>query len=74
MPSIEILAVSENFKKQFSDAGAKQFGSIWLVLVTDASGKLKVGSTANQDNPFNAGNVYFRSSNFGNGCLGTLII
>ena len=45
----------ENFKKQFSDAGAKQFGSGWAWLVTDASGKLKVGSTANQDNPLMPG-------------------
>ena len=45
----------ENFKKQFSDAGAKQFGSGWAWLVTDSSGKLKVGSTANQDNPLMPG-------------------
>ena len=45
----------ENFKKQFSDAGAKQFGSGWVWLVTDSSGKLKVGSTANQDNPLMPG-------------------
>lgn len=45
----------ENFKKQFSDAGAKQFGSGWAWLVADASGKLKVGSTANQDNPLMPG-------------------
>ena len=45
----------ENFKKQFSDAGAKQFGSGWAWLVTDASGKLKVGSTPNQDNPLMPG-------------------
>ena len=45
----------ENFKKQFSDAGAKQFGSGWAWLVTDASGKLKVGSTANQENPLMPG-------------------
>ena len=45
----------ENFKKQFSEAGAKQFGSGWAWLVTDSSGKLKVGSTANQDNPLMPG-------------------
>ena len=45
----------ENFKKQFSDAGAKQFGSGWAWLVSDSSGKLKVGSTANQDNPLMPG-------------------
>ena len=45
----------ENFKKQFSDAGTKQFGSGWAWLVSDSSGKLKVGSTANQDNPLMPG-------------------
>ena len=45
----------ENFKKQFSDAGAKQLGSGWAWLVSDSSGKLKVGSTANQDNPLMPG-------------------
>lgn len=39
------------FKKQFSEAGAKQFGSGWAWLVKDSAGKLKIGSTANQDNP-----------------------
>lgn len=49
----------ENFKKLFSEAGAKQFGSGWAWLVTDSSGKLKVGSTANQDNPLMPGlNIY----------------
>ncbi len=41
----------ENFKNQFSDAAGKQFGSGWAWLVVDKSGKLAVGSTANQDNP-----------------------
>lgn len=41
----------ENFKTQFSEAAAKQFGSGWAWLVVDASGKLVVGSTPNQDNP-----------------------
>jgi len=41
----------ENFKTQFSDAASKQFGSGWAWLIIDASGKLQVCSTANQDNP-----------------------
>lgn len=45
----------DEFKKQFSEAGSKQFGSGWAWLVTDAAGKLKVGSTANQDNPLMPG-------------------
>lgn len=44
----------ENFKKQFSEAGAKRFGSGWAWLVVK-DGKLQVGSTANQDNPLMPG-------------------
>ena len=40
----------DNFRQQFSDAGAKQFGSGWAWLVFDR-GTLKVESTPNQDNP-----------------------
>ena len=40
----------ENFKKAFSDAGAKRFGSGWAWLVVK-DGKLQVVSTANQDCP-----------------------
>jgi Fe-Mn family superoxide dismutase len=40
------------FKEQFADAAMKRFGSGWAWLCFDkASGKLKVCSTANQDNP-----------------------
>jgi superoxide dismutase, Fe-Mn family len=39
------------FKTAFNDAGAKRFGSGWAWLVLDASGKLQVISTANQDSP-----------------------
>ncbi len=41
----------ENFKKEFSDAGAKRFGSGWAWLSVDSEGKLFISSTANQDNP-----------------------
>ncbi len=41
----------DNFQKQFSDAALTRFGSGWAWLVVDSSGKLVVGSTANQDNP-----------------------
>ena len=40
----------EEFKKQFSDASMKRFGSGWTWLVVQ-DGKLVIGSTANQDNP-----------------------
>jgi Fe-Mn family superoxide dismutase len=44
----------DDFKKQFNDAGAKQFGSGWAWLVSD-KGKLRVMSTPNQDNPMSQG-------------------
>lgn len=40
----------DKFKEQFSTAGKDRFGSGWAWLVSDG-GKLKIGSTANQDNP-----------------------
>jgi superoxide dismutase, Fe-Mn family len=44
----------EDFKKQFNDAGVKQFGSGWAWLVSD-KGKLRIMSTPNQDNPMSQG-------------------
>jgi superoxide dismutase, Fe-Mn family len=41
----------DKFKEQFSTAGKDRFGSGWAWLVND-NGKLKIGSTANQDNPW----------------------
>jgi Fe-Mn family superoxide dismutase len=41
----------EEFKKKFAEAGATRFGSGWAWLTVDASGKLQVSSTPNQDNP-----------------------
>lgn len=41
----------ESFKTQFEDASNKQFGSGWVWLIVDNSGKLQVTSTPNQDNP-----------------------
>lgn len=40
----------DKFKEQFSKAAMDRFGSGWAWLVADG-GKLKIGSTANQDNP-----------------------
>lgn len=40
----------DQFKQAFADAAATRFGSGWAWLVVDG-GRLKVGSTANQDSP-----------------------
>lgn len=40
----------DKFKEQFTQAATTRFGSGWAWLVSD-NGKLKIGSTANQDNP-----------------------
>ncbi len=44
----------EDFKKLFNETTAKQFGSGWGWLIFD-SGKLKIVTTANQDNPISQG-------------------
>ena len=41
----------EGFKKQFSDSATKLFGSGWVWLVVDKSGKLVITTTIDQDNP-----------------------
>ena len=41
----------EEFKTKFAAAGATRFGSGWAWLIKDASGKLAITSTPNQDNP-----------------------
>ena len=40
-----------NFKSQFSEAAKNRFGSGWAWLYINASGKLQIGSSPNQDNP-----------------------
>ncbi len=40
-----------NFKTQFTDAAKNRFGSGWAWLYIDSAKNLKIGSTANQDNP-----------------------
>jgi superoxide dismutase, Fe-Mn family len=56
-PSVELLTALERdfgsfeaFKQAFETAATTQFGSGWAWLTMDG-GTLKVGSTANQDNP-----------------------
>lgn len=40
-----------NFKTAFKQEASKQFGSAWVWLIVDKSGKLKITSSQNQDNP-----------------------
>ena len=44
----------DEFKKQFTDAAMKRFGSGWAWLVAQ-DGKLSITSTANQDSPLSTG-------------------
>ncbi len=41
----------DNFKTQFNQAATTVFGSGWAWLVQDASGKLQITKTPNQDSP-----------------------
>jgi superoxide dismutase, Fe-Mn family len=45
----------DSFKEKFAAAAVGRFGSGWAWLVKDASGKLDVISTANQDSPLMEG-------------------
>ncbi len=47
----ETFGSFDEFKEQFATAAKNRFGSGWAWLVLDESGKLKIGSTPNQDNP-----------------------
>jgi Fe-Mn family superoxide dismutase len=41
----------DSFVKEFSAAGATQFGSGWAWLVVDKAGKLSIRKTANAETP-----------------------
>jgi Fe-Mn family superoxide dismutase len=41
----------DNFTTQFKGEATKVFGSGWVWLIVDRSGKLQITSTSNQDNP-----------------------
>ena len=45
----------DTFKEHFTKAGTSRFGSGWAWLSMDASGRLTVESTPNQDTPLSAG-------------------
>ena len=44
-----------DFKTQFNDAGAKQFGSGWVWLAGKPDGSVQIITTPNQDNPISQG-------------------
>ncbi len=44
----------DKFKAEFEAAGLKRFGSGWVWLIKEDTGKLKIISTANQDNTYMA--------------------
>ena len=48
---IKTFGSFDTFKSQFSDSAKTRFGSGWAWLIVDGKGKLKITSTANQDNP-----------------------
>jgi Fe-Mn family superoxide dismutase len=45
------FASFDEFKTKFAAAATGRFGSGWAWLIVDASGKLQITSTPNQDNP-----------------------
>lgn len=45
----------ENFKKEFSEAATKRFGSGWAWLVINKDKELEIMSTPNQDTPISEG-------------------
>jgi len=47
----------DQFKNQFSQAGATRFGSGWSWLSVERSGSIVVESTPNQDNPWMDGRI-----------------
>jgi Fe-Mn family superoxide dismutase len=51
----EAFGSFDSFKETFAKAAATRFGSGWAWLYVDASGKLAVTSTANQDTPLMEG-------------------
>jgi Fe-Mn family superoxide dismutase len=46
-----------DFQQKFNDEGLKRFGSGWVWLIKDATGKLEIISTANQDSPISEGKI-----------------
>ncbi len=53
----KVWGAFEAFKDEFTKAAVGRFGSGWAWLGLDATGKLHVGSTANQDSPLMQGHT-----------------
>ncbi|WP_421879087.1 superoxide dismutase [Marinoscillum sp.] len=47
----KVFGSLDQFKEQFNNAGATQFGSGWAWLLVKHNGAIEVSSTPNQDNP-----------------------
>lgn len=48
---VDTFGSVDQFKEAFEKAGTAQFGSGWVWLIRNTSGKLEITSTPNQDNP-----------------------
>jgi len=49
--AIEGMGGFDKFKEEFNNAGTKRFGSGWVFVTVDKSGKLGIESCPNQDTP-----------------------
>ncbi len=55
--AIESMGGFDKFKEEFNNAGTKRFGSGWVFVTVDKSGKLGIESRPNQDTPLMDGKL-----------------